>query len=126
MLSGSKPLQELPMTAPAGFEVIGRRAFYRPQGIVTLEEGLALLTAATEYAHSLGLRELLLNAVGLTGYQQPSILDRYEFISTLASIAAGSQRIALVIPAEVIDPQRFGTLVAGNRGLESNVFASEE
>lgn len=114
------------MTAPAGFEVIGHRGFYRPQKNVTLDEGLALLTRATEYARSLGLRELLLNAVGLTGYQQPSVLDRYEFISNLANIAAGSLRIAIVIPAEVIDPQRFGTLVAGNRGLHANVFASDE
>lgn len=114
------------MTAPAEFETIGCRGCYRPQQEVTLEDALALLIAATEYAHAQGLRELLLNAIGLTGYDQPTLLDRYQFISSLANIAAGSLRIAIVIPAAVIDPQRFGTLVATNRGLDSNVFASEE
>lgn len=114
------------MTAPAGFEVIGLRGYYRPQGKVTLVEAIELLSSAVAHARSLGLRELLLNGLALTGYQQPTILDRYQFISTLADIAAGAMRIAIVLPETALDPQRFGTLVATNRGLDSNVFTSEE
>lgn len=114
------------MPAPSRFTVVGHRGLYRPQEEVTLEQAIALLGKATEHAHSLGLRELLLNGSGFTGYQQPSILDRYQFISTLANIAAGAMRIAIVLPEQVIDPQRFGTLVATNRGLDANVFNNEE
>jgi L-ribulose-5-phosphate 3-epimerase UlaE len=110
----------------AGFEVIGHRGYYRPHGKVTLPEAISLLIAGTQHARSLGLRELLLDGNGLSAYEPPSILDRYQFITTLADIAAGAMRIAIVLPEEVLDPQRFGTLVATNRGLVSNVFTSEE
>lgn len=114
------------MTSLAGWEVIGHRGYYRPQGKVTLPEAINLLTNAAAHARSLGLRELLLDGLAMTGYGQPTILDRYQFISTLADIAAGTMRIAIVLPEAVLDPQRFGTLVATNRGLDSNVFTSEE
>ncbi len=114
------------MTAPAGFEVQSSRGYFRPQGEVTLAEAIALLRGAAEYAQSFGLRELLLDGLALKGYEQPTILDRYQFISSLANIAAGVMRVAIVLPEQVLDPQRFGTLVATNRGLDANVFTNDE
>jgi hypothetical protein len=107
------------------FEAIGSRGYYRPRGIVTLDQGLAMLIAAVEHARTLGLQELVLNATGLTGYSLPTVNDRYEFSSKIAAIGAGALRIAQVIPAEIIDPQHFGVLVAANRDLETNVFPTE-
>jgi hypothetical protein len=113
------------VSPPAGFTVEGKRGYYRPQGEVTLDEAIALLVAATEYACTLGLSELVLNASGFTGYELPDILDRYQYSATLAHIGAGTLRVAQVMPADVIDPRRFGVLVANNRDLETRAFTNE-
>jgi hypothetical protein len=33
--------------------------------------------------------------------------------------------VAIVAPARMIDPQRFGTAVAHNRGAQADIFATE-
>lgn len=113
------------MSAPADFTVEGKRGYYRPRGEVTLETGIALLVAAAEYASSLGLGELMLSGLGFTGYSPPNILDRYQYAATLANVGAGNMRVAQVLPTDILDPQRFGVLVANNRGLETRAFTSE-
>jgi hypothetical protein len=118
-------LQEFIVDAPAGFTIEGNRGYFRPQGEVTLAEAIRVLVGAVEYAKTIQLPELLLDGMRLTGYTQPSVIDRYQFGSSIANIAAGTTRIAVVLPANIIDPNHFGTLVATNRGLETEVFPTE-
>ena len=42
-----------------------------------------------------------------------------------AAAAKGAVRLAMVVQAELIDPQNFGVLAARNAGLIGNVFTEE-
>jgi hypothetical protein len=110
--------------APVGFEQLGSRGFYRPSGEVSLEACVELMLAAIEFARYRGLRELVLNSTGFTGYEHPTVADRYEYGKRLATVA-GDLRIAQVLRPDIIDPRRFGMLVATNRGADTNVFTNE-
>jgi hypothetical protein len=86
---------------------------------------MELITGAIVTAREQALSQLLVNATGLDGFDPPTLGERYFFISTWALAAGGTVRLALVVRSEMIDPNRFGVTVAANRGLVSNVFASE-
>jgi hypothetical protein len=109
---------------PEHFEVAGTRGFFRPRGETTLDAGVELVTAAIQLAQRQGLRDLLLNVTGLTGFRSPNLGQRYFVIQKWAA-AAGRMRVAMVLRAEMIDPGHFGVAVGENLGLVSNVFASE-
>ena|SRR5688572_6241429 len=114
------------METPADFEVQGTRGFYRPRGVVTLEQALQLIYSAVRFARAQRLRDILININALEGYREPTIFDRYEYAGTLADIGAGHLHVAQVLPADVIDAKRFGVLVATNRELITCAFVTEE
>lgn len=51
-------------------------------------------------------------------------IQRYWLGSEAAKHAAGSVRVAIVAPAELIDPQKFAITVAANHNLTAEVFSS--
>jgi hypothetical protein len=53
------------------------------------------------------------------------MVERFDIATEWAMAAKGAIKIALVLRPDMIDPQRFGTTVARNRGLHLDVFASE-
>jgi hypothetical protein len=65
------------------------------------------------------------NVSGLTGFDSPSVTQRYFFVERWALVAGARVRVAMVARAEMIHPQKFGVMVAQNRGLDSDVFDSE-
>lgn len=107
------------------FELVGTRCFYRPVANVTLERGLAMMADSIRASRELGAADLLINTTGFTGYTLPSIFDRYDWATSLATLAGSSLRVATVLRSDVLDPQKIGQLMAQNRGVSTEVFSNE-
>lgn len=103
----------------------GSRACHRPAASVTLGEAVELIDRAIAFARDQGLDELLVDITGLTGFDPPTLAERYSLIQQWAETAAGRLRLAMVARPEMVDPQKFGVTVAANRGLVADVFTSE-
>ncbi len=99
---------------------------FRPTGEVGLDEAVRLVTAAIKLTREQKIRKLMVVTSGLTGFASPSLSARYFFINEWAQAAGGFVRIAVVARPEMIDPNRFGIMVAANRGLKAEVFVAEE
>ena len=84
-----------------------------------------MLASAIAFAREQNVPKLLAVTTGLSGFAPPNTVERYEFASQFAAVAAGAVRLALVAKPEMIDPETFGVTVANNRGLISKVFTSE-
>lgn len=107
------------------FEQIGTRGFYRPTCSASFEQAVDLVAAAMAFAREAGCTDLLVNVYGLTGIQPPTVFARYDLAVKWARSAGSQLRVALVTPAELIDPQKIGVLMAQNRGATGDAFTSE-
>jgi len=113
------------MLGPEGFEVVGARAFFRPAGVVTLEEGIGLVERAIQRARVEGVSELLLDLTRVTGFLAPSLSERFALAERWSKASAMSLRIAMVAPVALLDPERFGVVVMANRGLTTTAVETE-
>lgn len=114
------------MNKLANFEVIGKRAFYRPTGKVSFEQAVDLVADAMKQARELDLRSLLVNTSGLTGMSAPTIFARHALAVKWAENAGSQLHVALIARPELIDPQKIGVLMAQNRGVSGDVFTNEQ
>jgi hypothetical protein len=112
------------VAAPQFVERAGQRVFYRPAGNVTFEQGVDMVANAIRWARAQQAQDILVNIQGLHGVAHISTFMRYEFARRIAEVA-GPVRIAMVVAAEMIDPEKIGALVAQNRGVTGDVFSSE-
>ena len=101
------------------------RGIYRPVGSVSFDETVALVRAAIAAARSNQVRSLLVNTTALTGFTSPDQFERFLAAVAWAEESRAGLHLALVARAEMIHPQKFGVLVAANRGLVSNIFTTE-
>ena len=53
------------------FEVVGERGYFRPRGSVSLDQAVNMIDAALRVARTRGLREMVVNVTGLTGFVSP-------------------------------------------------------
>ena len=93
---------------------------------MSLEAAAELVTVALAHARAHGIKELLVNATGLTGFPPPTLGERYFIVENWARVARGAVRVAMVLRPEYIDPQKFGVTVALNRRFIADVFELEE
>lgn len=114
------------MKEPAGFTVEGVHVTYRPTGSVTFDEAVARVRSAIALACSTEARDLLVDTRSWTGFSPPDTFQRFLAAIAWAEEAGGRLRLAMVAREEMIDPHKFGAMVANNRGLVSNIFTSEE
>lgn len=116
------------MNKPQHFSIVDDHAEYRPVGTVSIQQMVELVDSAITFARDQQLRKLLVDTSGLTGFEPPTIVERYYFIQKWASVASGAVVMAMVAQPEMIEPEKFGVTVAANRGLRSDIFeaASEE
>ena len=99
-------------------------AFLKLAGCVPVEAAVDAVTRAIIAMRGRGIRRLLVDGSRLTGFSSPSVADRY-FISRCWAEAAEKQvALALVLQQHLIDPDRFGIVVATNLGMRANVFSS--
>jgi hypothetical protein len=113
------------MDAPDNFEIEEGCAVYRPVAHVSVAQGTQIMASAITFAREHHIRNLLINATGLTGFTPPGPVIRYQAVKEWAQAAAGAVRIAVVHRAEMIDPHKFGVQVAKHIGLIGEVFTSE-
>jgi hypothetical protein len=113
------------MADPDHFEHLGSRGFYRPLGVVTFEQAVETVAVGIEHAHKLGLKDLLANAHGLSGFSVPTTFGRYAFAVRWAQAGGGVLRLAIVTRPELIDHEKIGMVMAQNRGLDVDVFTNE-
>jgi len=106
-------------------EILGDIAVLRPRGRIPLERLIPRVTATIKAVRDRGIRKLLLVALELEGLQSPGIGTRFFLSRQWAIAAGGAVRMAIAVGADLIDPQKFGVLVARNFGATANVFATE-
>ncbi|MDB6111845.1 MAG: hypothetical protein JWR69_3595 [Pedosphaera sp.] len=100
-------------------------ARFRPEGCVSLEMAVALVGGALTFCHDQQIPRLLVDTTRLTGFPPPTIADRYFIAQDWAQKAKGKVIVAMVVPPEVIDPQKFEVIAATNAGQRVDVFTSE-
>jgi hypothetical protein len=108
------------------FQIGEGYASFRPVGKMSLEEASAECVEAIRVAGEQGIMQLLINLTRLTGLGPISTLDRFWLAKQCASAAKPGFKVAVVTKPDMIDQQHFGVMVARNRGLRANVFATEE
>jgi hypothetical protein len=113
------------MSEPEKITMAEDCACYRPTGRVSLEEAIELVDRAVLFAQERRIPKLLINTTGLTGFPPPSLPQRYFSVRRFANSSQGVVQLALVVQAEMIDPEKFGVLVACNAGMNADVFGAE-
>ena len=115
----------LTMHVPALAEVQEGVCRFSPQGECTLTGAVELITGAIAYCRDRGIHKLLVNVTGLVGIRIPSLVDRFLMVEEWAREAKGMVSVVLVVPAEYVDPERFGMKVAADLGLVAEIRTSE-
>jgi len=88
-------------------------------------DAVELVTHAIEYCRARRIRKLLVDVTAVSGFPAPTQVERFLMIEDWVNAAQGMVVVAMVAPAEFIDPRRFGVGVAQETGLNTQVFASE-
>jgi hypothetical protein len=113
------------MNVVENLEIIEDCVFFRPVGKVSLPEAVQLVAKAITFTRERQISKLFINTTGLTGFPSPTLPERYFIAREWAAVAERFVRVALVIPVEMIDPEKFGVTVAQNAGMNADVFATE-
>jgi hypothetical protein len=113
------------MSAAQRFDMIDDIATFRPSASMSIDQAIWLVKSAIESAREQQIRKLLVVASGLEGFESPSIATRHMLAREWAGAAGGAVQIAVVAKPEMIDPQKFGVVVAAQFGALTNAFATE-
>ena len=113
------------MELPPYFENLAGYARFRPEGSPSPQDALMMSVAAITFAREQQISHLLVDITRLTGITPPTTLERYTAASAFAQAARGTVKVAVLVPAETVDPERFAVTVANNRGMNVNVFTSD-
>jgi hypothetical protein len=106
------------------FEVRAGYAFVLLVGCVTLEQAADAVLRALVTARDQGIKRLLVDASQLTGFPSPAVADRYFIVRRWAAKVGKSVELSIVLPQYVLDPDRFGMMVAANLGMRADAFSS--
>ena len=107
------------------FVAVGNRGYFHPVANVAPNQGRELALEAIRKACELGLTELLINFLDLTGTEPPTVFSRHEFIRRWVEIAGNRLRVAFVMRLEYLDLQNIGAVMASNRGASGQSFSTE-
>ena len=114
-----------PTKLSGSIEVVGDCAYFRPAGKLTLDDAVELVDQTIVYVRDQRIPKLLFNAKALVGFRSPSLPERYFTARRWAATSQSLVQVAMVIRAEIIDPQKFGVMVARNSGMNADVFSQE-
>jgi hypothetical protein len=117
--AGAKSIQ-----VAAYFKADCDHAVFRPCGHVTLAQVAEMVEESIELAKARRVRRLLDVITGLDGFPSPTLTERFQIVEGWAGASAGRIKFALVIEPWLINPERFGVMVARNRGFDAEVFTS--
>src|SRR5215213_2577381 len=102
-----------------------RFARYAPEGEVSLNQAVQMISGAIAYCRAQSIEGMLADVRQLYGFPHPTVVDRYWFIRKWAEDARGQVVLALIQRPEMIDSEQIGVTIASNAGLMTNVFESE-
>src|SRR5262249_45207156 len=108
------------------FEVTGNRGYHRVGGTMPFKEAVELVNDGIVFARRRGLRELIVDTRELDGFEPPDIESRIWMGQKWGFSAREAVTFAVIARPEMIDPEKFGVIVARNRGAVANVFVSEQ
>ncbi len=111
--------------APETLSFESDHAVFRLTGEYTFEKTVDLVDEAIAHCKKNEVPKLLVNLLGVTGFPSPTTVQRYLFATKWAATAVGHVTVAVVAPAELIDPDRIGVTISRNRGMEAQVFTDE-
>jgi hypothetical protein len=97
-----------PNHSPIAFERHEGYAAFHASGQMSLDEAVAIVDAALASARDQGIRNLLADVEGFTGFAPPSLGERYFFARRWAQTARGKVRVVIVTRPEMIDPGIMG------------------
>ena len=101
------------MNMPEHFHLEPDYGYSCPEGKVSLQEGIDLVSGAIACCADQQVRKLLVNTTGLTGYAAPTMSDHFFLAGQLSKAAKSVVRIAVVLRPELIDPGKFGSRSPG-------------
>jgi hypothetical protein len=106
------------------FEAKDGYAIFRPGGRTSVQSFLSLLEGAVGACQSHGVTKLLVDARKL---DHPTLTTHqiFAFATGLATFWDRSIKLAMLSRPDQIDPEQFGRLVAGNRGLHFSSHLNE-
>jgi hypothetical protein len=99
-------------------------ASFRPQGRSSVPEVLSALEAVGQECREKGVTRLLVDLRGLQ-HGPIGIGDRYQWGHSLADTWDRGIKLSFLGREDQLDRDRFGTLVAQNRGLHYGISTSE-
>lgn len=100
-------------------------ACYRPERQVSVEEMIDVVCKAIAFARERKIKRLLLDTRKLTGFDTLATWERFFLGVRGAAEAKSAVAVAVVARPELLDPKRFGVVVARNRGMTTDAFESE-
>lgn len=107
------------------FEMIDGIACLRIAGSYHFDAATALVTSALAQAFAQRHDRLLVVATDMVGFDPPGVAARHQMIRHWAGAAQAWVRVAMVVRAELIDPEKFGVIAARNFGMVGDVFDDE-
>ncbi|MES2921359.1 MAG: hypothetical protein V4819_07425 [Verrucomicrobiota bacterium] len=114
------------MKVPEHFEVAESHYCYRLTGHGPLLEAAGKIIEAITFSREQGLRNLLIDTTNWTGHANPDTVERFAVAEAFSEAARSAVKLAMVVRPELMDPDKFEVTVATNRGMNGNVFDSEE
>lgn len=97
-------------------------------GTFSLESALEAYERAFALASEAGRPAVLVDIRTVTG-REPTMAERYQLAVCVADAQAATKpriRFALLGHEPMIHPERFGEIVAANRGADARVFTEDE
>lgn len=98
----------------------------RLEGVRTLGQAVDEIDDCLRAAREAGVRRLLIDIRGLSGFPKPDITARLGMIRRWAASAGGGMKVAMISPRSLNDGERFDIVLAKSLAFDGDVFETEE
>jgi len=106
-------------------ELLDDIGIFRPTGSYRFQQIVAMVTDIIVQARERGIRKLVVVTYGVSGFDPPSLSERHWMVREWVEASQGKLKVAMVVPPEFIDPDKFGIVAAANFGVTADVVSSD-
>lgn len=99
---------------------------YRIEGTQSLAKAVDDVDQCLREALDAGVRRVLVDVRGLTGFAKPDILARLGMVRRWAATTQGRVKMAMISRAEINDSERFDVVLARSMAFDGDVFEHED